>query len=121
MDLELLDYEEEEDYVSEPRSPVPDDAILTFRQHTASVFTCSVHPSKDWAVTGGEDDKAFVWNTQTGEVIHTIEGHKDTVIVAHFSHDGSYLATGDMAGEIQVRSNNLQTYNELILPIRLSL
>ncbi|XP_055906939.1 angio-associated migratory cell protein isoform X1 [Eupeodes corollae] len=96
------DDEDNNDAEPEPRTPVQDDAILTLRGHAGSAFTCSMHPTKDWAVTGGEDDKAIVWNTQTGEKIHTVEGHKDSVIETHFSSDGSYLATGDMAGEIMV-------------------
>lgn len=86
----------------EERVPERDDSFLTFRKHTAPVFCCSLHPSKELAATGGEDDCAFVWNSKTGEVVHEIRSHKDTVIAACFSHDGTYLATGDMAGEIQV-------------------
>lgn len=49
------------------------------------VFCGSFHPTQNLAVTGGEDDKAFVWSTETGNVIHSIAGHKDTVIAAEFS------------------------------------
>lgn len=84
------------------RIPERDDAKITFREHSSAVFSCHLHPTENIAVTGGEDDKAFVWNTETGEVISKIEGHKDTVISVAFSPDGNYLATGDMAGEIQV-------------------
>lgn len=83
-------------------TPVQDDAILTFQQHSAPVFACAFHPHNDLCATGGEDDKVFVWNRKTGDVLHENSEHKDTVIEVHFSHDGSYLATGDMAGEIMV-------------------
>lgn len=88
------------------RIPERDDAKITFREHSSAVFSCHLHPTENIAVTGGEDDKAFVWNTETGEVISKIEGHKDTVISVAFSPDGNYLATGDMAGEIQVSANS---------------
>lgn len=79
-----------------------DESIMTFDKHKSPVFTCSLHPSKDWASTGGEDDMGYVWDTNTGEVIHEISGHKDTVLSCTFNFDGNYLASGDIAGEIQV-------------------
>ncbi|XP_063700323.1 angio-associated migratory cell protein-like [Culicoides brevitarsis] len=82
--------------------PERDDSILTFAKHEGPIFCASLHPSENLAVTGGEDDKAYVWNTATGEVVFAVPDHNDSVIAAGFSHDGIFLATGDMAGEIQV-------------------
>lgn len=82
------------------KSPVQDDSILTFQQHSAPVFACAFHPQNNLCATGGEDDKVYVWNRNNGEVIQEITDHKDTVTEVHFNHDGTYLATGDMAGEI---------------------
>lgn len=79
-----------------------DESILTFDKHKSPVFSCSLHPSKSWACTGGEDDMGYVWDTNTGEVVYEITGHKDTVIGCSFNFDGTYLASGDIAGEIQV-------------------
>lgn len=87
----------EQDYV-----PLKDDAFLTFTGHTGPVFCGSLHPTQQLAVTGGEDDRAFVWSTETGNVVFNVTGHKDSVVAAEFSPDGNYLATGDMAGFIQV-------------------
>jgi angio-associated migratory cell protein len=80
--------------------PEEDHSILTFSKHSSAVFCCSFCPSKQYVVSGGEDDKAYVWNRDTGELIYEILDHKDSVISATFSADGNYLATGDMAGEI---------------------
>ena len=80
-----------------------DDACVVFSKHSGSVFTVRSHPSNpSLAVTGGEDDKAFLWKTDTGDVIHEYKGHKDSVIFTDFSHDGKYIATADMSGVIQV-------------------
>ncbi|XP_058066867.1 angio-associated migratory cell protein [Anopheles bellator] len=84
------------------RMPGRDDAKLTFSKHTSPVFCGALHPTEDLAVTGGEDDKAYVWNTITGEVVHEVTNHSDSVIAVDFSHDGAFVATGDMAGYIQV-------------------
>lgn len=81
--------------------PERDDSELTFKMHTDSLFCGNFHPNGELAVTGGEDDKAFVWKVDTGEMVFEISDHKDSVIAAEFSHDGNYLATGDMAGEIR--------------------
>lgn len=98
--LEGGDYDDSDD--EGHKSPVQDDAVYTFQQHSAPVFACAFHPQNDLCATGGEDDKVFVWNRNNGEVVHEISDHKDTVIEVHFNHDGTYLASGDMAGEIIV-------------------
>jgi len=85
-----------------PEPPERDDSVITFHKHDAAIFCAALHPTENLAVTGGEDDKAYVWNTDTGDVVFTVEGHSDSVISAEFSHDGVYVATADMAGEIQV-------------------
>lgn len=96
-DAQNLETEFDEEY-----TPSRDDSVLTFSGHNGPVFCGSLHPTEPFAVTGGEDDKAFVWSTETGNVVHVINGHKDSVTAAEFSTDGNYVATGDMAGYIQV-------------------
>lgn len=85
-----------------PAEPERDDAAVTFRRHTGSVFCGSLHPTLELAVTGGEDDRAYVWATDTGAVVHEVTNHRDTIVAAAFSADGNYLAIGDMAGELEV-------------------
>ncbi|XP_018785299.1 PREDICTED: angio-associated migratory cell protein [Bactrocera latifrons] len=98
-------YLSEEDETAEGASfqpPERDDAILTFMKHKKAVFGCSLHPNRPLAATGGEDDRAYVWDINTCELLHEITEHKDTVTDVYFSYDGTYLATGDMAGELFV-------------------
>lgn len=95
--------EDEEELRDRERiAAITDEATVTFKKHTAPVFACSLHPNYNWAVTGSEDDRAFVWETSTGDVLYEITEHKDTVTETHFSHDGVYLATGDLAGDLFV-------------------
>ncbi|XP_058130580.1 angio-associated migratory cell protein [Anopheles ziemanni] len=84
------------------RQPVRDDAKLTFKKHTSPLFCGALHPTEDLAVTGGEDDKAYVWDTKTGEVKFEVTNHSDSVIGVGFSYDGTFVATGDISGYIQV-------------------
>lgn len=100
--LTILDEGMDEEGEGEGYVPERDDSVLTFSKHTDSLFCGSFNPDGTLAVTGGEDDKAFVWAVDTGEVVHEVTEHKDSVIAAEFSYDGTFLATGDMAGEIKV-------------------
>uniref|UniRef100_A0A7N8XP32 Angio-associated migratory cell protein n=1 Tax=Mastacembelus armatus TaxID=205130 RepID=A0A7N8XP32_9TELE len=80
-----------------------DDSDVTFSKHTGSVFCVSLDPATNsLAVTGGEDDKAYVWRVDDGEVVLECSGHKDSVTCAVFSHDSSMVASGDMSGMIKV-------------------
>ncbi|CAB3363145.1 Hypothetical predicted protein [Cloeon dipterum] len=92
--------EEEEDLA--PYVPERDDAKLVFNKHTKSVFCCDIDKTGTLAVTGGEDDIAYVWELSTGEVKITCKDNSDSVVSAKFNHDGSLVATGDMAGNVQV-------------------
>lgn len=103
--MEDVTDQEEEDIEIEPPE---DDAVLAFSQHTGSVFCCDIHIDGKLAVTGGEDDKAYVWAVETGEVIMECVGHKDSIVFVGFSHDGEYLATADMCGLIKVWKCNLE-------------
>lgn len=82
---------------------IKDLSDLIFTKHTDAVFSVSLDPkSCDLAVTGGQDDKAFVWRVSTGEVIFECTGHKDSITSTGFSHDGVYAATADLGGLIKV-------------------
>lgn len=83
-----------------------DDANITFRGHSGTVFCCNFSKDSNLAASGGEDDLGFVWNTNTGENIFTCTGHHESVIYAGFNHDSSLVATADMNGLIQVRDVN---------------
>jgi len=86
-----------------PGSPERDDADFVFRKHADPVFCCALEPKNgNLAVTGGQDDMAYVWEIHNGQILFECTGHKDSVTMAAFSFDGTYVATGDMSGLIQV-------------------
>ncbi|XP_074655957.1 angio-associated migratory cell protein-like [Tubulanus polymorphus] len=92
---------EEEGATAEPER---DDSKVTFSKHKGSVFCVASSPNCEFVVTGGEDDKAYVWSLDNGEHHFETEGHEDSVVACGFSHTGKYLATGDMAGNVKVWS-----------------
>ncbi|XP_078260465.1 angio-associated migratory cell protein [Rhinoraja longicauda] len=82
---------------------VQDDSDLTFTRHTKAVFCLSLDPkTNSLAVSGGEDDVAYVWRLTDGAVLLECTGHNDSVISTSFSHDSTLVVTGDMSGLIKV-------------------
>jgi len=81
-----------------------DNSRLTFAGHGgSSVFCC--HARAGLAVTGGEDDRAFVWRLADGGVEQELTGWEDSVTCARWSRDGGLLAVADMSGRIRVVRN----------------
>ena len=68
------------------------------------VYSVSVHPELPLALSGGGDDRAFLWDTITGLSVLKEEGYKfnESVSATGFSHDGRYFAAGSLDGEIIV-------------------
>ncbi|KAJ2815695.1 60S ribosomal subunit assembly or modification protein, partial [Coemansia erecta] len=80
-----------------------DDSIQGFFTHKEPVFSIDIHPTEQTlAVSGGGDDKAYLWRTDTGEQLAELEKHDDSVSMVKFSNDGTYVATGGMDGKINV-------------------
>eukprot|EP01111_Echinosteliopsis_oligospora_P007756 TRINITY_DN2303_c0_g1_i3.p1 TRINITY_DN2303_c0_g1~~TRINITY_DN2303_c0_g1_i3.p1 ORF type:complete len:242 (+),score=79.84 TRINITY_DN2303_c0_g1_i3:51-776(+) len=76
-----------------------DDAIHTF-SHDGSVFCATTW--NNLIVTGGEDDKAIVWNMTSGEKLHELSEFKESVTAAAFNHNGELFAAGSLGGYIGV-------------------
>lgn len=83
-----------------------DDSTASFRGHGesgAAVFAVALHPIDPLvAVSGGEDDLAHLWRTDTGAEIIALAGHSDSVTSVGFSFDGEMVATGGMDGRVRV-------------------
>lgn len=82
---------------------VQDDSIQAFFGHTDSVYTVTLHPKlPDLAISGSGDDKAFVWNTSSGDSVFELAGHKDTITCTGVSQDGKLIATGSYDGTVGI-------------------
>lgn len=82
-----------------------DDSIAAFYSHRKSVFCVELHPqfpNPPLAVSGGEDDAAWLWNTIDGSEVAHLTGHTDSVIAVAFSHDGEMVATGGLDGRVRL-------------------
>jgi WD40 repeat protein len=104
------DDHDDQDNMEEEGGPIhPDEEIIledtsiqSFPNHHKSVFAVATHPSAPLAVSGGEDDNGYLWDTTTGEIISKLGGHVDSVVAVAFSHDGSFVTTGGMDGRVRV-------------------
>lgn len=101
-DIEL-ENEEDEENGAYGGGDIKDNSTFTFTKHTDSVFSVNIDPkSNNLVISGGQDDKAYVWSATNGEVLLNCTGHKDSVTCVGFSHDGVYAATADLSGLIKV-------------------
>ncbi|PVF93297.1 WD40 repeat-like protein [Serendipita vermifera] len=94
--------ENEENMEADEEIVLEDTSIQSFAQHGKSVFAVALHPSAPLAVSGGEDDLGYLWDTTNGEVVLKLDGHQDSVVAVAFSHDGKMVATGGMDGRVRV-------------------
>ncbi|KRZ21652.1 Angio-associated migratory cell protein [Trichinella pseudospiralis] len=80
-----------------------DNSILTFRGHTGSVYALDFRNTL--VASGGGDDLAYFWDIRNGETLFQCTGHQDSVVAIGFNHDSSLIATGDLAGFVQIWNN----------------
>lgn len=96
-----------------------DHSIAAFYSHRKPVFSVTLHPTfpnPPLAMTGGEDDGGWIWNTQDGSEVVRLSGHTDSVTAALFNAAGDLAATGGMDGKVRVwrkRGDDYKTWEFL--------
>ncbi|CAG2122208.1 unnamed protein product, partial [Medioppia subpectinata] len=83
-----------------------DDSIHGFNGHKKAVLSCALSSDRRYAVSGGEDDTAYVWRTDDSGVVFETSGHKESVVCVAFNGNDSYVSTADMNGLIQIWTIN---------------
>lgn len=75
-----------------------------FDKHEDSIFLIASHPTLPMVMTGGGDDIAYLWttNSDTPVIVATLDGQTESVISGGFTFDGNFAITGDMAGQIRI-------------------
>lgn len=71
-----------------------------FDQHTDSVYLVASHPTLPLVVSGGGDNKAYLWTTCNSppKVVAQINEHTESVVAGGFTANGKFLVTGDISG-----------------------
>ena len=96
------EHELADDFADDHGEPDDEAAIHVFREHSEPVLRVCLSKSGNFAVTGGQDDMARVWETRTGRLIFSCPDHKDSVHCVGISCKETFVATADMSGLIQV-------------------
>lgn len=98
----INDEGDEANFEADMNDVIDDKSIGNFTDHNEAVLCCDVSKDDKLVVTGGQDDKAYVWETTTQTIKFNIDGHKDSVVAAKFNSNSSLVATGDLSGVILV-------------------
>lgn len=98
MDTEELQETMEE--IDAANHSFSDDSLGGFFTHSDPVYAVAVHPNLPFVLTGGGDDKAFVYRYDSGEQVYAFTDHTDSVVSVAISYDGKYAVTGGMDGKI---------------------
>jgi WD40 repeat protein/Mrp family chromosome partitioning ATPase len=67
---------------------------LLSEHHTSSVNSVAWSADGKRIASGGDDNTIRLWDTQTGQCVHVLEGHQETVTSVAWSADGQRIATG---------------------------
>jgi hypothetical protein len=67
-----------------------------------SILAADIRPGFDLVATGGPSRMLKIWNTETGEAVHSIKKHTDWITALDISPDGVLLASGDRNGGVWV-------------------
>ncbi|KAJ2121520.1 60S ribosomal subunit assembly or modification protein [Coemansia sp. RSA 720] len=103
MDDDMDDDMNQDASGSQDQVVLEDDSVQGFFTHKEPVFAVDMHPTDpSIVVSGGGDDKAYLWDTTTGAQIMELEQHDDSISSVKFSTDGTLVATGGMDGKINV-------------------
>lgn len=89
----------------EEQQEFEDTSIAAFYSHRKSLFCVSLHPSypnPPLAISGGEDDGGWIWDTREGADVVRLGGHTDSVTAVGWNAAGDLVATGGMDGRVRV-------------------
>ena len=67
------------------------DAGTHLQGNTGIVFSIAFSPDGKWVVSGNSDQTVRMWNTETGELVHTLRGHSFQVYRVVFRPDGKTI------------------------------
>ncbi|KAF9531829.1 WD40-repeat-containing domain protein [Crepidotus variabilis] len=90
------------------------DHVVILRGHTHSVSTigwCVDKPTgaNEMIATSSFDGTARLWDSVTGQCLHTFKDHKRPLYALEFSPDGRFLATGSGDGWLHIYSSRSYT------------
>ncbi len=82
----------------EAENPVP---LRKIEAHKGWVRSLDVSPGEKLLATGGNDLAVRLWDTESGELRHTCQGHDGHVYSVLFAPDGKSLFSADLRGVVK--------------------
>ncbi|RME05172.1 MAG: WD40 repeat domain-containing protein [Planctomycetota bacterium] len=89
--------------------------LQTFQGHQGPVLSFDLHPHRPWLLSTSTDQSIRIWDTRTGENLHTIHAHKSTVYRAKFSRDGQRMISASHDGQCLIWQINPQGEAKILL------
>ncbi len=65
--------------------------LSSFNSHGGYVYCVKFSPDGQILASGGADRRIRLWNTNTGKIIYTLEGHQESVTAIEFMPNGKIL------------------------------
>lgn len=77
-------------------------SIQALEGHSDSIYDIAVSPDGKYAISGGGDDVAILWELESRTILCILAGHTDTVAAVGFNFDGTQVATAGLEGIVKV-------------------
>ena len=68
--------------------------LKEYRPHNKAIYRFSITPDRKYVVSGSLDKSIKIWNLETGDLFHNIDGHDDEITSLDLSSDGSRIVSG---------------------------
>ena|SRR6218665_2050378 len=72
-----------------------------------SIYDLVISPDGNFIMFAG-DNKVFVYDLINGTLLHTLKGHKESVLCLSFSHDGKRFASGSADKQVIIWTNKME-------------
>ena len=72
-----------------------------------SIYDIVISPDGNFLMLAG-DNKIFVYDVANGKLLHTLKGHKETVLCLSFSHDSKRFASGSSDKQVIIWTNKME-------------
>ena len=70
--------------------------------YATGVLDVAFHPDGERVASAGADGQVLIWETRTGKILDSLDGHEGKVIAVAFSPDGGTIASGGEDGVIRL-------------------
>lgn len=78
----------------------PDTVVVTGERGAMSDVAFS--PDGRQVASGSLEGRVYIWDADTGELLHELEAHRDEAYAVAYSPDGSELLVGEVDGDVVV-------------------